>query len=97
MDRVLTMLQAVDAESLPDDYLPQDHWGHRYCPYLDICEPGQRAMEWQKQQPKSLPDEVIANMIAKRIVAKKGAEKMTEKKKKGQRSLAELADELKWE
>jgi hypothetical protein len=37
-------------------------------------------------------------MIAKRIIAKKGAEKMTEKKqKKGQRSLAELADELEWE
>jgi hypothetical protein len=55
-------------------------------------------MEWQAKQPKSLPDEVLANMIAKRIVAKKGAEEMTEKKqKKGQRSLAELADELEWE
>jgi len=97
MERVQVMLTALDAETLPDDYLPADHWGHRYCPYLDICEPGQRAMEWQAQQPRSLPDEVLANMIAKRIVAKKGAEKMTEKKKKGQRSLAELADELKWE
>ena len=97
MDRVQAMLNAVDAETLPDDYLPQEHWGHRYCPYLDICEPGQLAMEWQKQQPKTLPDEVLANMIAKRIVAKKGAEKMTEKKKKGQRTLAELTDELKWE
>ena len=54
-------------------------------------------MEWQAQQPKSLPDEVLANMIAKRIIAKKGAEKMTEKKKRGQRSLAELTEELKWE
>jgi hypothetical protein len=54
--------------------------------------------KWQAQQPKDLPDEVLANMIAKRIVAKKGAEKMTEKKqKKGQRSLAELAEELEWE
>ena len=98
MSRVRNMLAALDAESLPDDYLPEDHWGHRYCPYLDICEPGQKAMEWQKQQPKSLPDEVLANMIAKRIIAKKGAEKMTEKKKKpGQRSLMELAEELEWE
>jgi hypothetical protein len=38
-------------------------------------------------------------MIAKRIVAKKGAEKMTgaDKKKKGQRSLEELAKEMQWE
>lgn len=98
MSRVRAMLTALDAESLPDDFLPEDHWGHRYCPYLDMCEPGQRAMEWQAKQPKSLPDEVLANMIAKRIIAKKGAEKMTEKKKKpGQRSLMELAEEKEWE
>ena len=97
MCRVQTMLTALDAEALPDDYLPEDHWGHRYCPYLDICEPGKRAMNWQAQQPKTIPEEVLATMIAKRIVAKKGAEKMTEKKKKGQRSLAELTEELKWE
>jgi len=97
MSRVQAMLVALDAETLPDDYLPQNHWGHRYCPYLDICEPGKQAMEWQAQQPKTLPDEVLANMIAKRIVAKKGAEKMTEKKNRGQRSLTELAEELKWE
>ncbi|GAB4577888.1 MAG: hypothetical protein Fur0022_06200 [Anaerolineales bacterium] len=98
MSRVRAMLTALDAESLPDDVLPEDHWGHRYCPYLDICEPGQKAMEWQAKQPKTLPDEVLANMIAKRIVAKKGAEKMTAKKKKpGQRSLMELAEELEWE
>lgn len=97
MTRVQNMLTALDAETLPDDYLPEDHWGHRYCPYLDICEPGQRAMEWQAQQPKTLPDEVLANMIAKRIVAKKGAEKMTEKKKRGSRSLIEMAEERGWE
>ncbi|HUG33744.1 MAG TPA: hypothetical protein VMJ90_03160, partial [Anaerolineales bacterium] len=97
MDRVQRMLIAVDSDTLPDDYLPEDHWGHRYCPYLEICEPGKRAMEWQSQQPKTLPDEVLASMIAKRIVAKKGAEKMTEKKKKGQRTLEELASEMKWE
>ncbi|HLF90823.1 MAG TPA: hypothetical protein VI451_17900 [Anaerolineales bacterium] len=97
MSRVREMLTALDVESLPDDCLPADHWAHRYCPYLDICEPGQQAMEWQSKQPKSLPDEVLANMIAKRIVAKKGAEKMTAQKKKGQRSLLELAEELEWE
>ena len=98
MERVRAMLRALEGESLPNDYLPEDHWGHRYCPYLDICEPGQKAMEWQAKQPKTLPDQVLADMIAKRIVAKKGAEKMIEKKqKKGQRSLAELAEELDWE
>jgi hypothetical protein len=97
MDRVQAMLTTLDAGTLPEDYLPADHWGHRYCPYLEICEPGQRAMEWQARQPKTLPDEVLAGMIAKRIVAKKGAEKMTENKKKGQRTLEELARELAWE
>lgn len=100
MSRVQKMLTALDGESLPDDYLPEDHWGHRYCPYLEICEPGQQAMAWQAKQPKTLPDEVLANMIAKRIIAKKGAEKMIEKKKKpGQRSLLELAQEMdmEWE
>jgi hypothetical protein len=97
MNRVQDMLNALDAGRLPEDYLPEDHWGHRYCPYLDICEPGQKAMEWQSQQPKTLPDEVLANMIAKRIIAKQGAEKMTNKKKKGPRSLAEMAQERGWE
>jgi hypothetical protein len=97
MDRVQAMLIGLDADTLPDDYLPQDHWGHRYCPYLDICEPGQRAMEWQARQPKTLPDEVLADMIAKRIAARKGAEKMTEKKNRGRRSLEQLAKEMEWE
>lgn len=99
MNRVRDMLNSLDAGKLTDDYLPEDHWGHRYCPYLDICEPGQKAMEWQSQQPKTLPDEVLATMIAKRIVAKKGAEQMTgaNKKKRGQRSLSELTEEMKWE
>lgn len=99
MNRVRDMLNALDAGKLTDDYLPEDHWGHRYCPYLDICEPGQKAMEWQSKQPKTLPDEVLANMIAKRIIAKKGAEEMTgaNKKKRGQRSLTEMMEERGWE
>ena len=72
--RVKAMLDALAAGRLPDDTLPPEHWGHAYCPYLEICEPGQKAMAWQKTQPKSLPDQVLADIIAKRIVAKKGAE-----------------------
>jgi hypothetical protein len=98
MARVKAMLEGLAEDRLPDDVLPPDHWAHGWCPYLDICEPGQRAMEWQAAQPKSLPDQVLAGIIAKRIVAKKGAEKMTGKQKKpGARSLADLANELEWE
>jgi hypothetical protein len=100
LGRVRAMLDGLEEGRLPDDYLPADHWAHHYCPYLEICEPGRKAMEWQARQPKELPDHVLADIIAKRIVAKKGAEKMTEankKKKSGQRSLAELASDLGWE
>jgi hypothetical protein len=95
--RIKAMLEGLAEDRLPDDVLPSDHWTHGYCPYLDICEPGQKAIEWQTAQPKTLPDKVLADIIAKRIVAKKGAEKMTGKKKTGTRSLAELAQELNWE
>jgi hypothetical protein len=98
--RVRAMLDGLADGRLPDDYLPADHWGHGYCPYLEICEPGQKAMAWQARQPKSLPDQVLADIIAKRIVAKKGAERMTEKSNKktpGARSLLDLAQDLEWE
>jgi hypothetical protein len=98
--RVRKMLDGLAEGRLPeDDVLPPDHWAHGYCPYLDICEPGQRAMEWQAAQPKTLPDKVLADMIAKRIVAKKGAETMAggAKKKSGTRSLLDLAKDLEWE
>jgi len=96
--QVRTMLAALENDQLPlEDTPPPDHWSHRYCPYLEICEPGQRAMQWQSQQPKGLPDKVLADIIAKRIVAKKGAEKLTGKKKSGSRTLADLARELDWE
>jgi hypothetical protein len=97
LDRVKTMLNGLEEDKLPEDTLPADHWAHRYCPYLEICEPGKKAMEWQAQQPKILPDKVVAEIIAKRIVAKKGAEKMTGKKKSGSRSLTDLAKELDWD
>ena len=96
--RVKTMLAGLENDQLPlEDIPPPDHWSHRYCPFLEICEPGKQAMEWQAQQPKELPDKVLADIIAKRIVAKKGAEKMTGKQKPGSRTLADLARELEWE
>lgn len=98
MERVKAMLEGLENGRLPlEETTPPEHWSHRYCPFLDICEPGKRAMEWQAQQPKQLPDKVLADIIAKRIVAKKGAEKMTGKKKSGTRTLADLARELDWE
>ena len=36
-----------------------------------------KAMEWQRSQPKTIPDQVLADIIAKRIVAKHGAEAIT--------------------
>ena len=95
--RVKDMLEELEADKLPEDTLPPDHWAHRYCPYLEICEPGKKAMEWQAQQPKSVPDKVLADIIAKRIVAKKGAEKMVAKKKSGTSSLTDLAQDLDWD
>ncbi len=98
LERVKIMLEGLANDQLPlDDTTPPDHWSHRYCPFLGICEPGQRAVAWQAQQPKDLPDKVLADIIAKRIVAKKGAEKMTAKKKNGSRSLDDLAHELGWD
>ena len=43
------------------------------------------AIAWQAEQPKTVPDEVLAHIIAKKIVARKGAERMTSdgKAKKG--------------
>lgn len=99
LQRVKQMLEGLEEDRLPeDDVLPADHWAHGYCPYLEICEPGQKAIEWQKRQPRELPDHVVADIIAKRIVAKKGAEKIQGKKKKpGQRSLMDLSEEMGWE
>ncbi len=99
MERVKAMLDMLehDEKHLPDDTLPRDHWGHKYCAFLEICEPGQQAIAWQAKQPRELPDHVVADLIARRIVAKKGAEKITGKKKPGKRSLSELAQELDWE
>jgi hypothetical protein len=96
--RVKKMLEGLKTDQLPDDYLPQDHWAHTWCPYLDICEPGKQAMAWQATQPKQLPDKVLADIIAKRIIAKgQGSTggKAT-KKKQSPRSLSDLAMDLDW-
>jgi hypothetical protein len=98
LGRVKIMLAGLEEDRLPlEEVPPADHWSHRYCPFLEICEPGKLAMEWQAAQPKELPDKVMADIIAKRIVAKKGAEKMTGKPRSGTRSLDDLARELDWE
>lgn len=102
LGRVKVMLDGLSADLLPSDYLPQDHWAHRWCPYLDICEPGQAAMRWQEAQPKQMPEKVLADIIAKRIVAKQRGEEgagngAAAKKKKGGRSLSDLVNDLSWE
>jgi hypothetical protein len=97
LDRVKAMLEGLEHNRLPlEDTTPLDHWSHRYCPFLEMCEPGQRAIEWQAKQPKSMPDSVLAELIAKRILAKKQGEKLAGKKKSGPRSLEELSKELDW-
>ncbi len=99
LDRVAAMLSDLEEGKLTEDVVPPDHWAHRYCPFLEICEKGQEALAWQARQPKTVPDEVLAHIIAKNIVAKKGAERMVAggKGQKGGRSLADLAKDMAWE
>jgi len=96
LDRVKAMYALVEKEQLPDDYLPYDHWAHAYCPYLDICAPGQKAIQQQKSEKKPLPDNVLADIIARKIVSKRRKDEATKKKAKAGRSLDELAAELNW-
>jgi hypothetical protein len=99
LGRVAAMLSELEMGKLTEDVVPPDHWAHRYCPFLEICEKGQEALAWQAQQPKTVPDEVLAHIIAKKIVAKKGADRMASagKPKQGARSLADLAKDMAWE
>ena len=97
LERAKAMLPHLREGRLPDgpeDHLPPDHWAHEYCPYLEICDYGREAVRQKKQQKqrKRLPDQVLAKIIAERIV--KGQRR---KKRKGQRSLEELAEELGWD
>jgi len=97
LGRVKWMLEGLKQGRLPEDYLPADHWAHRYCPYLDICEPGRRAVEYQKSQPKELPDTVLAQIIGERIVRKRRREREGMNPRSGARSLEALAQEFKWQ
>lgn len=65
-----------------------------YCPYLEICEPGKKAIEHQKSEKKPLPDRVLADIIARKIVAKRRKEKAV--KAKAGRNLDELVADLNW-
>jgi hypothetical protein len=96
MARIKVMLERLERGLPPEDWLPRDHWAHGYCSYLSICEPGLAAVEWQKKQPKDLPDEVLAGIIGKRILAKQRSEGRG-KKKQGKHTLAELSSTLGWE
>lgn len=95
--RVKRVWDCVAAGELPDDYLPKEHRAHSLCPYLEICEPGQEAVAWQKEHGGGIPDRVLASIIADRIVAKQRREKKEKPKRKGPRSLEELARELGWQ
>ena len=94
--KVERMWEALREGHLPDDHPPLDHWVHRYCPYLDICEVGKEALEYQREHRKELPEEVLARIIGERIVRKRRREGERRKKKR-ERSLEELAAELGWE
>jgi len=94
--QVRAMLERMREGQLPEDHLSQDQWAHRYCPYLDICEPGRAAMEWQKEHREGLPDHVLAEIIAERIVRKRRKQGGKETQKKGARSLEDLVAELEW-
>lgn len=83
LTQVKAMLPSVREGKLPEERLPPDHPGHRFCPYLGVCEHGQEAI----QRPRKIPDAVLAKIIAERIVAKKG-------KKRREISLLDLEAEL---
>ena len=94
--QVKAMLERMKEGQLPEDHLPFDHWAHGYCGYLDICEPGQQAIEYQKKHRQPLPDKVLAEIIGKRIMRKQRREGAQAKRSKGPHSLDELATQLNW-
>lgn len=105
LGQVSAMWEGLKAGQLPDDHLPLDHWYHNYCPYLDICSVGQEAVQWQREHREKLPDEVVARVIGERVMRKRRREEARPVeylfhragKKRGERSLAKLAEELGWE
>lgn len=78
-----------------DDRLPDEHWAHQYCPFLDICPPGQEAVRRQRAQGPRVPDQVVAGMLARKLLARKQAGRR-QGHPAGPRSLDDLAAALGW-
>jgi len=97
LDRLRAARERVLARGeLPlDDRLPDDHWAHLYCPFLDICPPGQEALRRQRAHGPRVPDQVVAEMLARRLVARRQAERR-QGRPAGPRSLDDLAAALGW-
>lgn len=95
LERVKAILPGLKEGRLPEDHLPPEHWVHGYCPYLSICEHGQKAVRSRKKA--GIPDRALADLIAKRIVSKRGSQGGKGGSKRAQRSLEELASQLNWE
>jgi hypothetical protein len=85
---VISLAREGRLPEAPEYRLPQNHWAHRYCPYLHSCPYGQESVK--AARGRGPPDQVMAKIIAERIVQKK-------KKPRRERSLEELARELGWE
>jgi hypothetical protein len=49
----------------PLDRLPLEDWGHRYCPYRELCADGKLALEWQRTQPQPLRVSLLAEKAAR--------------------------------
>lgn len=94
--QVERMWAGLERGELPNDALPLDHWGHRYCPYLEICEVGQQAMAYQREHRQPLPDKVLAEIIGMRVMRKQRKEAKKQQSGRG-RSLEELIAELNWD
>ena len=77
------------------DRLADDHWAHQYCPFLDVCPPGQEALRRQRARGPKVPDRVVADMLAQKLLARKqaGARRPGST---GPRSLDDLAAALGW-
>ncbi len=92
LPEVIALARRGEEPKNPAFRLPPDHWAHRYCPYLPICPYGKEAVA---ASPRELPEAVKARIIAQGILNKRN--KGTSKKRKGLRSLEELAREFGWE
>lgn len=88
--RVIQLAEQGELPEGPEYRLPDDHWAHRYCPYLPLCPHGRAAVENHRGE---MSDALKAKIIAESIVRKQAARKERRRPK----SLEELARELGWE